>query len=92
MLTNYFKIAWRNLLKNRTSSLINISGLAIGMTVAMLIALWVWDEWTFDKNFENYDRIAQVMQNSESNGLVRDRKSTRLNSSHRSLSRMPSSA
>ena len=40
MLKNYFKLAWRNLLRNKTSSFINISGLAVGMAVAMLIGLW----------------------------------------------------
>ena len=44
MLSNYVKIAWRNLLKNKVSSFINIGGLAVGMAVAMLIALWIYDE------------------------------------------------
>ena len=70
MIKNYFKVAWRNLLKNRTSSFINISGLAIGMAVAMLIGLWIWDELSFNKKFENYDRIAQVMQHQTSNGNI----------------------
>ena len=66
MLKNYIKIAWRNLLKNRTSSFINISGLAIGMAVAVLIGLWIWDELSYNKNFENYDRIGQIMQHQSS--------------------------
>ena len=70
MLKNYITIAWRNLLRNRTSSFINISGLAVGMAVALLIGLWIWDELSFNKNFENYDRIAQVMQRRTDNGLV----------------------
>ncbi|PVD50432.1 ABC transporter permease [Terrimonas sp.] len=70
MLKNYFKIAWRNLLKNKKSSLINISGLAIGMAVAMLIGLWIWDELTFDKYHTNYDRVAQVMQHQTWNGTT----------------------
>jgi putative ABC transport system permease protein len=68
MLKNYFKIAWRNLLKNKTSSFINISGLAVGMAVAMLIGLWIWDELSFNKSFQNYDRIAQVLTNAAYNG------------------------
>ncbi len=60
MLTNYFKIAWRSLLKNKTSSFINICGLSIGMAVAMLIACWIYNESIFDREFNNYDRIAQV--------------------------------
>ncbi len=70
MFKNYFKIAWRNLLKNKTSSFINISGLAVGMAVAMLIGLWIWDELSFNKNFKNYDRIAQVMQNQTYNNVA----------------------
>jgi putative ABC transport system permease protein len=63
MIRNYLKIAWRNLIKNKASSLINIGGLAVGMAVAMLIGLWVWDEISYDKNFPNYDHIAVAMQN-----------------------------
>ncbi len=70
MFRNYFIIAWRNLLKNKTSSTINIGGLAVGMTVAMLIGFWVWDELSFDKYHKNYDRIAQVMQHQTQNGYI----------------------
>ena len=63
MIKNYFKIGWRNLARNKASSLINIGGLAVGMAVAMLIGLWMWDEISFDKNFKNYNRIALAMQN-----------------------------
>src|ERR1700733_1389044 len=70
MIKNYFKIAWRNLTKNKTSSFINISGLAVGMAVAMIIGLWIWDEISFNKENKNYDRIAAVMQNINQNGRV----------------------
>jgi putative ABC transport system permease protein len=70
MLKNYFKIAWRNLLKNKTSSFINIAGLSVGMAVAMLIGLWVWDELSFDRNFQNHEQIAQVIQNVTNNGEI----------------------
>ncbi|MDB5134676.1 MAG: ABC-type antimicrobial peptide transport system, permease component [Mucilaginibacter sp.] len=63
MVKNYLKIAWRNLIKNKASSFINIGGLAVGMAVAMLIGLWIHSELSFDKSFPNHDRIAQVMQN-----------------------------
>jgi ABC-type antimicrobial peptide transport system permease subunit len=66
----YFKIAWRNLFKNKTSSFINVSGLAVGMAVAMLIGLWIWDELSFDKYHKNYSRIARVMQHQTANGIV----------------------
>jgi ABC-type antimicrobial peptide transport system permease subunit len=61
MIRNYFKIAFRNLLKNKVSSLINIGGLAVGMAVAMLIGLWIYDELSFNTYHQNYDRIGQVM-------------------------------
>src|SRR5688500_20142219 len=61
MIKNYFKIAWRKLFKNRTSSFINISGLAVGMAVAMLIGLWIFDELSFNRYHKNYDRIVKVM-------------------------------
>ena len=70
MFQNYLKVAWRNLLRNRTSSFINISGLAIGMAVTMLIGLWIWDELSYNKSFENYDRIGLVMQHQTSNGKI----------------------
>jgi putative ABC transport system permease protein len=60
MLSNYLKIAWRNLLRNRVYSAINIGGLALGMAVAVLIGLWIHDELTFDRSFANYDRLGQV--------------------------------
>lgn len=62
MIKNYFKIAWRNIFRSKQYSFINIGGLSIGMAVAMVIGLWVWDELTFDKYHKNYDRIGQVWQ------------------------------
>src|SRR5688572_16571921 len=113
MLKNYFTIAWRNLVKTKGYSFINIGGLALGMSVALIIALWVNDELTFNKYHDNYDQIAQVMKAGTFQGkhyagqdylqfpmlnelqttyganfkyIVpqqgKDRKSTRLNSSH----------
>ena len=61
MFKNYFKTSWRNLLKNKAHSFINISGLSIGMAVAILIGLWIWDELSFNKYHRNYSRIAQIM-------------------------------
>ncbi|MCU0386010.1 MAG: ABC transporter permease [Flavihumibacter sp.] len=70
MIRNYFKIAWRNLMKSKGYSAINIGGLAVGMAVAMMIGLWVYDELTFNKYHANYDRIAQVMQHASFNGRI----------------------
>ncbi|WP_232541091.1 ABC transporter permease [Spirosoma endbachense] len=49
MLRNYFRTAWRNLLKNRFYSVINITGLTAGLSVGILILLWVQDELSFDR-------------------------------------------
>jgi ABC-type antimicrobial peptide transport system permease subunit len=68
MIKNYLKIAWRNLIKNKTHSFINITSLSVGMTVSMLIGIWIWDELSFDKYHKNYDNIARVMQQQTLNG------------------------
>lgn len=68
MLHNYLKMAWRGLRKNKGFSFINILGLAVGMTVATLIGLWVWDELTFDRFYENEANLYRVMQNRTANG------------------------
>ncbi|HLY71663.1 MAG TPA: ABC transporter permease [Puia sp.] len=70
MFKNYFKIAWRNLLKDRMSSVINIGGLAVGMAVALLIGFWIYDELNFNKSFKNYDHIATLMQHQTANGNI----------------------
>ncbi len=70
MLKNYFKIALRGVFKDKAHSLINISGLSIGMAVALLIGLWIYDEVSYDRNFEHYGHIARVMQNVTNNGEV----------------------
>jgi putative ABC transport system permease protein len=70
MLKNHLKIAWRNLIKNRVSSFINVGGLAMGMAVAMLIGLWIYEELSFNRYHQNYDSIAQVMQHQNYNGEI----------------------
>ncbi|MCF0064555.1 ABC transporter permease [Dyadobacter chenwenxiniae] len=70
MLQNYIKIAFRNLTKNRTYSAINIIGLSVGMATALLISLWMWDELSFNKYHEHYDRIARVMQHQTYAGIT----------------------
>ncbi|CAG5005474.1 hypothetical protein DYBT9275_03588 [Dyadobacter sp. CECT 9275] len=62
MIRNYFKIAFRNLLRNKGYSAINIGGLSVGIAVAMLIGLWIYDELSFDRYHKNHSRIAQVWQ------------------------------
>ena len=68
MLRNYIKIAWRNLLKNKGYSLINIGGLASGMAVAMLISFWIKDELSYNKSNSNYPQVAQVLQTQMQSG------------------------
>lgn len=66
----YLKSALRGLLKNKRLTFIHIIGLSVGMSVAMLIALWVFDEYTYNRQFPNHNRIAQVYQNVTNNGEV----------------------
>jgi putative ABC transport system permease protein len=61
MFQNYFKIAWRNLLRNRAFSAINIVGLAIGLSSCMLISLYVIDELSYDRFNEKADQIVRVV-------------------------------
>ena len=68
MFKNYLKIAWRNLLKNKGYSAINIGGLALGMAVTLIIGLWINDELTYNNYFKNKDKIAQIYQSQTFNG------------------------
>ncbi|MBD0260792.1 MAG: ABC transporter permease, partial [Cytophagales bacterium] len=67
MLTNYLTVARRNLLRHKSHSAINVGGLAVGMAVAVLIGLWMWDELSFDRYHRNYDRIARVHRHTTRN-------------------------
>ena len=60
MIKNFLKIAWRNLVKNKAYSLINITGLAIGLSCFLLIALYVIDELSYDRFYPNADRIYRI--------------------------------
>ena len=70
MIKNYFKTAWRNLLQNKTFSLINIFGLALGMTCSLVITLWLKDEINKDKFHQNGKRLYRVMENQYYSGNV----------------------
>lgn len=61
MFRNYLKIAFRNILKHKGYSLINISGFAIGITCCLFILLWVQDELSFDRFHENRDEIYRLL-------------------------------
>ena len=60
MLRNYFKIAWRNIVRHKAFSAINIAGLAIGMMCSILILLWVQNEKSYDRFHENVNNIYRV--------------------------------
>jgi len=62
MLKNYIKTAWRNLMKNKIFSFINIFGLTTGLTCFLLIALYVFDELSFDRFHKNADNIYRVIE------------------------------
>ncbi len=65
MIKNYLKIAWRNIQKHRVFSIINITGLAIGMACCILILLWVQDEISFDNFHANKDNIYRIVADWE---------------------------
>jgi len=67
MLQNYLKVAWRNLVKQKLYSAINLSGLTIGMTCFILVALYVQYELSYDTHHEKADRIYRVVQQQEGN-------------------------
>lgn len=61
MLRNYFKIAVRNLTRNKVFSVINIAGLSLGLTCCMLIVLYTKDEVSFDRFQKNRDQLYRIM-------------------------------
>jgi putative ABC transport system permease protein len=61
MLMNYFKVALRNLIKNKAFTFLNIIGLAIGMATAILIGLWIHDEMSFNHYYPTHKKLAQAM-------------------------------
>jgi putative ABC transport system permease protein len=63
MFKNYFKIAWRNLMRNKIFSTIKILGLSIGLTVCMLIFLYTKDEISYDQFQENKAQLYRIIQN-----------------------------
>ena len=71
MIKYYFKTAIRNIRRYSTHSILNISGMAIGMACAILILLWVQDEWNYDRHFEHADDLYRVIEKQKSpNGEV----------------------
>jgi putative ABC transport system permease protein len=62
MIKNYLKVAWRNLVKNKVFSFINILGLTIGITICMMIFLFIMNEFGFDKFHKEEKNIYRVMR------------------------------
>lgn len=63
MIKNYLKIAWRNMLRNKVYTALNIAGLAAGMAVALLIGLWIYSQYAYDRFLPDYDQLYQVELN-----------------------------
>jgi len=61
MIKNYIKTAWRNLIRNRTYSFINILGLSLGIASSLFIYLWIRDEKSYDNFHKNSERLYQVI-------------------------------
>ncbi len=68
MVKNYLKTAWRNITRTIGYSILNVTGLAIGMAVALLIGLWVYEQYSFDKFLPEYQSVYRVQRNFNSNG------------------------
>lgn len=70
MLTNYFKVAYRVMFRNKTFSSINILGLAVGMTGALLLFLWIHEEFSFEDFHSDKDRIYKAWNRTNENGQI----------------------
>jgi putative ABC transport system permease protein len=70
MLKSYLKTSWRNLIRYKTYSAIHLFGLAIGIACTLLIFLWIQDEMSYDRFYENSERIYRVISESQSDGAI----------------------
>jgi putative ABC transport system permease protein len=70
MLTNYLKLALRNLMRNKVYSFINIFGLALGITCCVLLSLYIWDEMSYDKHHKRAGDLYRVITNFQSESVV----------------------
>jgi putative ABC transport system permease protein len=70
MFKNYFKTAWRSLWKNKFYTLINISGLGVGLATGIMLLLWVQNELSYDKFHKDYKDIYQLSAHLPSNGTT----------------------
>ncbi|MFD0793949.1 ABC transporter permease [Mucilaginibacter litoreus] len=70
MFKNYLKITWRNLMKNKSFTAINIAGLAVGMASAALILFWVQNEVSYDQFHDKKDRLYTMYNKSRFDGKL----------------------
>ena len=70
MIRNFFKVAFRNLFRNKAFSIINIAGLSIGMASAILILLWIQNEISYDRFHANGDCLYEVFDNDVADGKI----------------------
>lgn len=68
MIASYFRIALRNLLRNRSYAIINVSGIAVGMTAFALIAFYIFDELSYDRFNKKADRVVRVVHHAAWDG------------------------
>ena len=76
MLISYFKTAWRNIIRSKWYSVLNILGLATGMAVTLLIGLWVYYQYSYEKFLPDYQRVYQVLSNYDADANVSTEGST----------------
>lgn len=70
MYRSYFKVGWRALLRDKVYSSINITGLAVGMSAALMLGVWTWDELSFNSHFQHHERLVQIMLNQTEKGIT----------------------
>src|SRR5690606_37273975 len=61
MITNYLKVAWRNIIRQRRTSLINLLGLSLCIASALILFVIVQHEWSYDRYHQNYDHIYRIV-------------------------------
>lgn len=70
MIKYHIKLTIRNLVNSKAYSFINIAGLAVGLTVVMIIGIWIRDELSYNTTIPGFKNIVQVLQNQNNNGSI----------------------
>ncbi|QNR22641.1 ABC transporter permease [Croceimicrobium hydrocarbonivorans] len=71
MFSNYLKVSWRHLLAGKANSIISVLGLSVGVASAILIALYIQDELSYDQFHTKKDRIARIVERIDHNGEIK---------------------